>query len=174
MLQYKTGEDFYNKIYLHFNALIAVSLIPFGVLLLDLQKSPPQQAMLTGIPGYVALILLALTGAFMIYWALKQYKARALKTDLSLRDKLNTHYAHAIKKYIQITIGCLCFVLALWLTRDKIVIPGYIVGLVILSLGRPTLQDIIRQLKLSSDEESILYEKKEIAQLPLYTRRSRD
>lgn len=166
MIEFKTGEDFYNKIYLHFNALIAITLIPFGILLLNIQKEVNLEPILQGQwPTGIVLALVSLFVVFLIYKGITNYQAgmRSFDKTCSLREKLAKYYSFSIQKYLWISGACAITVVGLFLTRSSVLIPGYVLCLVLLSIGRPTLQDMIAKMKMTPEEINILYKKENIA-----------
>ncbi|WP_422360932.1 hypothetical protein [Reichenbachiella sp.] len=161
--QYKNGEEYYNKIYLLFNFFIAVSLVPFGYLLL-LKQSGQLVAQLYGEWYYPVMISLLLAGAAVIFQAKKAFKIY-LSTEQkgsTLRDKLDRYKSNSVKKYISFLLAGLICVCGFYLTASPLFIVGYIVSIILLSIKRPTLNTIIEDLKLSEEEQKILIEKEDI------------
>ena len=68
-----------------------------------------------------------------------------------------------MEKYVRISIACCALVTILFITRIRLIIPAYVIVLILLSIGRPTLRDMIRELGLNSEEEGILYRKDHIS-----------
>lgn len=160
---YKNGEEFYNKFYLHFNLFIAVSLVPFGYLLL-LRQTGKLIALITEELYLPTVLSLLLASAAIIFQADKNFKffLNTEKADLSLRDKLNNYKAQSVKKYMAFMLASMICVCGLYLTASAFFIVGYIVSIILLSIKRPTLNTIIEDLKLSDEEQNILIEKRDI------------
>lgn len=165
MSKYKTGEDFYNRIYFRFNALIAISLIPFGILLLDIHTKPEAIPTLNGAFAYIISILVTTISGYTTYHAFDKYKTQfgTISRKMDLRSKLDAYYEYNMEKYVRISIACCALVTILFITRIRLIIPAYVIVLILLSIGRPTLRDMIRELGLNSEEEGILYRKDHIS-----------
>ncbi|UXX80441.1 hypothetical protein N7E81_04920 [Reichenbachiella carrageenanivorans] len=163
-MKFNNGEDYYNKIYLHFNFLIAISLLPFGYLLLQQQAG----LMMVLVPDqwYIMVVVsLMLAAAGLIFQSHKVFIS-FLKTDMtadSLREKLVSYKTASQKKNLSFLLASLICVCGFYLTTSGIFVVGYIVSIILLSIKRPTLNTIIEDLKLSEDEQNILIEKKDIA-----------
>tara|TARA_R110000868_G_scaffold196598_2_gene442569 strand:+ start:496 stop:996 length:501 start_codon:yes stop_codon:yes gene_type:complete len=166
MPKYKNGEEYYNKIYLVFNALIAITLVPFVALFLNIERNGASDAMLSGLAAYLLAFILSLPYGFLFYTSIKSYKKELtdIKKDSSLRVKLNSYYSVSLKKYFKLTICCVLMVIGLLLTKYFLFILGYILALGVLSIGRPVLNSIISEIPLSDSEIDILNKKNLIDQ----------
>ena len=164
MLEYKTGEDFYNKMHFRFNALIALSLLPFSLVFLELKDNPFSTAIITGNIAY-ALCIIAIAAiiyySYLSFQEVKFFKKNIDKSSL-LREKLDLYYKVYIQHFIILCSFEVLITGLLYLTEFNILIVCYVLILVLLSLNRPTLKTIIEQLKLSKEEQNIMFEKLEI------------
>lgn len=160
---YKNGEEYYNKIYLQFNFFIAISLVPFGYLLLQKQAGllMPMVDDEFQLMVVSALLLAAAAVIFQVIKSFKEYLA-GQEDSQSLREKLDVYKTHSVKKFISFFLASMICVCGFYLTAHSIFIVGYIVSTVLLSIKRPTLNTIIEDLKLSKEEQQILIDKKEI------------
>ncbi|SMD34835.1 hypothetical protein SAMN04488029_2200 [Reichenbachiella faecimaris] len=161
--QYKNGEEYYNKTYLQFNFFIAVSLVPFGYLLL-LKQSGQLISLVSGDWYLVVVFTLLLASAAIIFQTSKHFNSYLGidKNTFSLRKKLDQYKSESLKKYLAFLLASLVCVCGLYLTASAFFIVGYIVSIILLSIKRPTLNTIIEDLKLSEEEQNILIEKKDI------------
>lgn len=161
--KYKNGEEYYNKIYLQFNFFIAISLVPFGYLLL--QKQAGQLNTLV-VEEWCFLVVIALLGASaaVIFQANKNFNdyLSADREAQGLRDKLDVYKTHSVKKFISFFLASMICVCGFYLTAGAFFIIGYIVSIILLSIKRPTLNTIIEDLKLTEEEQQILIEKEDI------------
>lgn len=164
MPKYKNGEEYYNKIYLVFNALIAGTLVPFVVLFLDIERNGSDDAIFSKISAYFLSLMLSLIYVFLFYTSINSYKKELshIKKESSLREKLNSYYSISLKKYFRLTICCGVMVVGLLLTKYFFFIIGYILALGVLSIGRPVLNSIISEIPLNESEIGILNNKDEI------------
>ncbi|WP_420580483.1 hypothetical protein [Reichenbachiella sp.] len=161
--QYKNGEEYYNKIYLLFNFFIAISLVPFGYLLL-LKQSGDLVAQVYGDWYYPMVFSLLFATAAIIFQAKKTfgfYLSNGKKGG-SLREKLDGYKSNSVKKYIAFLLASLICVCGFYLAASGVFIVSYIVSIILLSIKRPTLNSIIEDLKLSEEEQKILIEKEDI------------
>ena len=164
MSKYKTGEDYYHKIYLMFNGFVAISLVPFGYLILEKTQGQNQNFLANEFVSWVVISLLLICAGLLLQTSTKKFRsdlAFAIMKD-DLRLKLDEYYLAARRKVIFFTLAALIFDAGLFLTSSSLFIVGFVVSMVLLSLGRPTLKLIIDELKLNDEEQIILREKKDI------------
>lgn len=162
MPKYQTGEEYFNKIYLVFNAIIAVSLVPFVLIFLDIQKYGAADKLITG--RYSELLIIALSVVYLVvfYVSLRNFKTgySKIQRDKPIREKLNEYYYLSLKKYTQLTICCFLMVLGLFLTKHFLFTIGYVLALVVLSFGRPVLKIIVEVIASNDTERDIINNKK--------------
>jgi len=163
-LNYKNGEEYYYKIFQIFNLSVAVTLLPFGYLVLEKHSGNLNSIPMSSWLHWV--IVLPTIGA--ISWFIVQVRKKhatgkeASQKMESLREKLSSYYFVLRKTFIAFGLACTLTVLLLWLTGSGIYIIIYVVIMILLSLSRPTLNLIIEDLKLGADEESCLIKKETI------------
>lgn len=164
VLKYKNGEEYYNKIYFLFNLFIALSLVPFSYLLLQRQSGQLTLAISNSWHIPIAVSSLLLASAAIIFQSMKTFRLSLaiIREEDSLKKKLNLYYKQSIKKYFAFLLSSLLCVGGLYLTVSAFFIIGYITCIILLSIKRPTLNSIIKDLNLSKIEEKILIEKKSI------------
>lgn len=158
---YKTGEEYYNKIYLYFNALIALSLTPFGYLLL-VRQSGDLIPIINDVMAYYAVVIGLLIGMTAVMYNGHFGFENDLSTvdpSLTLREKLDTYMKVSMKKYFLFLLAGVIGVSGLYVTTSAYFIVAYILCVILLSFKRPTLNSIIDDLHLSEGEERILVEK---------------
>ena len=160
---YKNAEDYHNRIYLLFNGFIAVSLLPFGYLLLQ-QTALPAAPTLTGAAYWLVLAALMPAGALLIYAGRRQFNHRLRQCSKlpQLRDKLNHYMRISIRKYAYALLSGLVYVVGLFITQSPLFILAYVIALILWSIKRPTLEVIAKDLKLSKQDRQIIIQKKEI------------
>ncbi|MFT7033660.1 MAG: hypothetical protein ACJA2S_002168 [Cyclobacteriaceae bacterium] len=164
MPKYQTGEEYFNKIYLVFNAIIALSLVPFVLIFLDIQQYGTDEKIITGQSSDFLIIGLSIAYIFVFYVSLTSFKKgiSGIKRSNPIRGKLNEYYSLSLKKYFQLTICCFLMVLGLFLTKHFLFTIGYVLALVVLSFGRPLLKTIVDIIALNDTEKDILNNKKSI------------
>lgn len=161
MLNYKNGEDYYHKIYLMFNGFVALSLVPFGYLILEKTQRQIRPVLGNEYVAWVVTALLLISGSLLLYTATKRFSLDLSTATLnpSLRLKLNAYFFASRRKIGAFTLGALIFDAGLFLTGNSLFIVGFVVSMVLLSLGRPTLKLIIDELQLNESATKILREK---------------
>ena len=164
MPKYQTGEEYFNKIYLVFNALIALSLVPFVIIFLDIQQYGTNEKIITGQSSDLLIIGLSIVYVFFFYVSFRSFKKGIsdIKRTNSIRKKLNEYYSLSLKKYFQLTFCCFLMVLGLFLTKHYLFTIGYVLALVVLSFGRPILKTIVELVALNDTEKDILNNKQSI------------
>jgi hypothetical protein len=166
MHQFKNGEEYYNRIYLIFNALIAISLLPFSIILLEIQDKGLEFAMIKGNWAYTIMATSVLIISFFTFKSFEQLKdlQGPLIAESSLREKLNIYHSFYLRHYIILNSFCVIVTAVLYLTKSNIMVVFYVFLLVLLSIHRPTLKRIVEQLKLSVEEQDTLYKKQDITE----------
>lgn len=162
---YQNGEQFYNRIHLFFNALIAITLFPFAMVYLELDRGIARDRLIEGTMGMlISYIVTILAGALMVY-SFKAYRKEISKAPelTSLRAKLDLYYQSALQKYLILGVAALVTTLSLYGTHASILIVVYVFILIAFSLGRPTIKVIGEDCKLSKEEMKILEDKLPIA-----------
>lgn len=163
-IQYKNGEEYYNKIYVFFNATVAITILPLGYLLLQKQSNQ----LLPVVTSYWVSWLL--TGSLILaigaglFWAIRQYRLglKAVKEQSSLRAILNSYYAVSTRKFLFLMLISGIAVAGYYVTVNALFIIAYVVTMIFLSLKRPTLNLLIEELNLSDDRKQVLIDKLEI------------
>ncbi|UXP32312.1 hypothetical protein N6H18_18395 [Reichenbachiella agarivorans] len=163
-IRFKNGEEYYNKIYTLFNLSVAVTLLPFGYLVLEKHSgslvSMPLDSWLL---WSISLPSLAALG-YLVYWSHQSFIAdkASAKTQPNLRAKLQAFHTLLLKRFLTYTgISGACTLL-LFITGSGLFIMAYVVTMILLSLSRPTLNLIIEALDLAEEEEKILIDKLDI------------
>ncbi|MEQ9290604.1 MAG: hypothetical protein RIG77_26980 [Cyclobacteriaceae bacterium] len=161
MYKYQTAEEYYNRIYIVFNGLIAITLVPFVIVFLDIEKNGASNAPLQGQLTIFLSIGLSLLYCLLLYISVSRYKKglSGIQKISPLREKLNHYYSVSLKKYLGLTFCCLLCVVGLFLTRYFLFSIGYVLALVVLSIGRPVLNSIMDRIPLSDTEIEILKNK---------------
>lgn len=158
---FKNGEEYYNRVYLLFNFFIAISLLPFGYLLLLRQTG---QLVSDIKQPWVWIFALLLSIVAIIFHANRTFKFFLNSVDNKdlLREKLISYKKASLKKYFSFLLASLICVSGLYLTNSTLFVIGYIVTTILLSIKRPTLNTIIEDLELNEQEQQILIKKEPI------------
>ena len=113
---------------------------------------------------YVALGSLLLNSAALMFWAMRHFKSGLVRTQkhTTLRDKLDSYFSLSLNKYKTFLLSGVMLATGLYLTANDLFILGYVIGLILLSLGRPSLPAFFNDLQLSEEDKTILLEKQPI------------
>jgi len=162
--KYQNGEQYYNRLYLRFNASIAVGLLPMAWLLLEKQSGKLTPLSLEPWPLWVLIGVLLFGALTIIAFSIKRFKkGKNVACEApGFREKLDLYFIASLRKYLEFLLGGLICVAGMWITGNTLFLVGYLITLILLSLGRPTLTAFMEDLKLTKDEQSRLLEKKEI------------
>ena len=162
--KYSTGEEYYNRIYLIFNGLIALTLVPFVLLFLEIEKYGSDNPLVSGSLSYILIAIISATYIAIFYLGTSTYKKELtfISRDISLRQKLDAYYSVSLRKYIRLSGCCALTVIGLLLTKHFLFIIAYVFALGALSIGRPVLKNIINEIPLTKEQANILSDKKRI------------
>lgn len=164
MSTFKTGEDFYHKIYLRFNGLVALVLIPFGYMILEMQSGTELDQVNNLYVNWLLVILLSIAGGLILHKSKKRFinDLEIATKQETLRQKLELYLSIANRKFLNFALASLIFDAGLYLTGSPIMIVAFVVAMILISLGRPTLDLIVRELRLNKIEQQVLRDKKVI------------
>ncbi|MEQ9300811.1 MAG: hypothetical protein RIF33_19720 [Cyclobacteriaceae bacterium] len=158
---YQNGEQYYNRLHLYFNGLVAITLFPFAIVYLELDRGTAKARVLgETISTVLSYIVPIVAGALMVY-AFKTFRKSLASAPelLTLRSKLDLYYQSALKKYLVLGAAALITILCFYGTQASIFIVVYVFVLIAFSLGRPTIKIIGEDCKLGKEEMKILQDK---------------
>ena len=155
---FKNWSEFYQKINLVFNAIIAFSLLPFGWVYLELERGVKRPPLLEGTG------LMVLSGAFFVLIVLllwradKTYKRDlpAISRALPLGEKLMAYYQLQVRKFIWFEGAAVLALIITFVSKNFLFVLVYIFILFLFSLGRPKYDRVVEQLRLTKDEQKLL------------------
>lgn len=162
-IKLRTPEDFHNKLGMVFHASLALPLLPFVLIYLEIKNNG-----FTGylVPSFSLLIMsyaVTLISGLLVLQGMriKSRVAETAKTQSLLKDKLEHYYYGARNFYLLVGLACSLLALSLWLTTSGVLVVSYVIILFVMSLNRPTLKRYIKDLKLEGEEKDIILNKKE-------------
>ncbi len=163
---FRDGKEFYAKLYFLFNAYIAVSLLPFGLLFLEVDVKGDRSPILTGMLGVVTMGILFIGSGTLFYLGIDKFRKHLKSTTSTdtLRQKLLTLYDANIKKFQLFTASAALSLLGLYLHKNSLFVITYMLVLANLSIFRPSIRKMIKDLRLSESESQILTENQAISQ----------
>ncbi len=162
-IKLRTPEDFHNKLGMVFHASLALPLLPFVLIYLEIKNNG-----FTGYlsPSFTLLVMsyaIALISGLLVLQGIriKSRVAVVARTQSILKDKLELYYHGARNFYLLVGMACTLLALSLWLTTSGVLVVSYVIVLFVMSLNRPTLKRYIKDLKLEGEEKDILLNNKE-------------
>ncbi|MFY0690248.1 MAG: hypothetical protein JXQ90_23945 [Cyclobacteriaceae bacterium] len=151
---FKSWSSFYQRINLVFNALIAISLLPFAYLYLEMQSAANRQPMIDSsyalaiqIVGLVVVIVL-----LFIAHSRSKRDFDSLNMDQDLSGKLQQYYQTQLVRYVLMELSAVLSFAIVFLLRDFLFIAVYVIILFWFSFVRPTYENVCKSLRLSKDE----------------------
>jgi len=163
IMQFKSPEDFHNKLGFIFHALLAVPLAAFVYLFLEIKNREFEPAISIGInPPVIIAMLLILTLVIVGfgYYSYRKNIKKAQVADDGLKGKLSAYFNYLVTLYAFIEGGSLLLIAGLYLTTSSFFIVGYMFLLLVLSLNRPTPQKYVGDLRLQGEERDVILHKK--------------
>lgn len=156
--KFKTGVDYYHRLNLVFNLMIAVPLLPFSVIYLGSLKG---MVIALEISSQLNLIIDVISTCFIMglsYYAFHRYKIEraAIYREKGLRTKMTLFYSCLVRTYLYLVIGGCISVSAFSMTYSKIHIVTFVALLVLFSLKRPSLKLIVEELQLVGEDSKVL------------------
>ncbi len=154
----KSWRDFHNRINLVYHAIIAVSLIPFALVFLDIDSGEDSASQLEG-PTEIGVMVILLATVFMTcfrVWKNAKEKYATIDQDWNIKKRLIVYFNFQIKRYMQLEVGAIVSLVGLWLTTNYAFAIAYLLVLVQFSLLRPSQDKVIRDLKLNKAEREKL------------------
>ncbi len=158
---YQNGEQYYNRLHLYFNGLIAVTLFPFAIVYLELDRGTAGARVFNETLSMILSYTMPVAAGALMIFAFKTYRKKiASAPDLpTLRAKLDLYYQSALQKYLVLSVAALITILCFYGTQASIFIVVYVFVLIAFSLGRPTIKMIGEDCKLDKGEMKILQDK---------------
>ena len=156
-LRFQNWTDYHHQIYRIYHGIIALSLVPFFLLFLELEVASIAEPRVSGFWRVVLLvILIPICG----YWSWMVWKSPrfSYREVPDLKDKLIEFRRVEVMKYFVLEGVCVLGLLGLWLTSHYLFILVYFAVLVQFSFLRPSEDRLIRSLKLSRKERDRLHE----------------
>lgn len=157
-------NNYFNKLNLIFHAIVGLPLAAFIYLYLEIDKRGRQGVMKDPELSEILIYILPTLAIVTAGLAFLQYR-RAIpkvKEIADFRQKLDAFSQALIQKYALLEFSSIISVVGIYLTADVIYIALYLFMLLFLSLHRPTVYRIVRDLKLKGEEKEIVLHKKDL------------
>ena len=157
-LNFKNWSDFHHQIYRIYHGIIALSLVPFFLVFLELEVASIKE---TRVPlwGEVVVLMLFISISFYLCWEV--WKGSRFdyseKSDYSLRQKLILFRKVETSKFIWLEIASCIALFGLWLTGHYLFVIVYFAILAQFSFLRPSEDRLVRNMKLTKEEREKLH-----------------
>jgi len=159
-------NSYFNKLNLIFHAIVAFPLAAFVYLYLEIDKNG-RKGTIEGTELAQNLIYVLPTIAIVLAGLAFLFYARRLPVVRTIEDfqtKLESYSQLLIQKYIWLEFSAVIAVAGVYLTAEVIYMAIYLFNLLFLSLHRPTVYRIAKDLKLKGQEKDIVVHKKELSE----------
>ncbi len=161
MKSFKTWTDYHHRLNLIFHAIVAITMIPFVWLYLEIDTGKRME--LTD--DSIVLILFFLVSGSLIATSFLYKKKQLAFVDpsRSLREKLEEYFKVLLVSYALLEVSAVFATLAFFITANYLFVLIYIISLFVFSIYRPKIENAVRDLGLSEKEKKILINREVIA-----------
>ena len=160
MSSFKNWTDYQQRLNFIFHAIVAVTMLPFVWLYLEIDTDRREGVF--DDPVILILFLLICISLSLTSFLYKKKQLETIPHSNSLRDKLINYQRIMIVAYALLEGAALFATIAFYLTANYVFVLVYISALFAFSLGRPSLDRISRDLKLSKESREILINRDQI------------
>ena len=157
-LNFKNWTDYHHQIYRIYHGIIALSLVPFFLVFLELEVASIKESR---VPfwGEVAVLILFIPICFYLcseVWKSNRFEYLGL-SELSLREKLVLFRKVETNKYLWLEIASCVALFGLWLTAHYLFVIAYFATLVQFSFLRPSEDRLVKNMQLTKEEREGLH-----------------
>lgn len=154
----KSWRDFHNRINLVYHAIIAVSLVPFALVFVDIDSGEDSVSQLEGQTEIIVIIILLLSifTTCLQVWRKAKEQYETIDQSWNIKKRLIVYFNFQIKRYMQLEIGAIISLVGLWLTTNYVFVIAYLMVLVQFSLLRPSQDKVIRDLQFNKEDREKL------------------
>jgi len=157
-LSFSDWEDYHHQIYRIYHGIIALSLVPFFLVFLELESVALKEPL---VPVWAAWLILVLFIPAIGYTNWRIWKGDdfgvTLTEENELRQKLVAFRKVEVKRYVWMELLSLLALAGLWLTANYLFVIVYFALLAQFSFLRPSEERVARILKLTKEERSKLH-----------------
>jgi len=155
-MKFKSWEDYHHQIYRIYHGIIALSLLPFFLLFLELELAEISE------PRVSEVWVIVILGVFIpacsyLSWMVWKSGYFSYQVVEGLKEKLAEFRRVEVNRYLVLEGICLLGLLGLWLTAHYLFIITYFAVLVQFSFLRPSEDRIIRVMRLSKEDRNALH-----------------
>ncbi len=151
-------SDFHRRINLVYHAIIAISLVPFALVFLDINPGHDTRSQVDSDYEWIviAILLFSVLTICVKVWRGVTLKLTSIDSTFKIKTKLITYLNFQIQRYFQLEVGALISLAGLWLTSNYMFVIAYLSVLVQFSLLRPSQDKVIRDLQFNKEERERL------------------
>lgn len=161
MSTFKNWTDYQQRLNFIFHAIVAVTMLPFVWLYLEIDTERREGAFDDPVVLILFLLIcISLTGTSFLY---KKKQLEAIMPSNTLREKLISYQRIMVVTYALIEGAAVFATIAFYLTANYLFVLVYIFTLFAFSMGRPSVDRISRELKLSKENREMLLNRDPIA-----------
>lgn len=162
-VDFKNFEEYQSKLGLVFHGTLAVPLLPFAFIFLEIKNRGYQGLIEPGMMANVINYAVALVSGLLVAQGFTMLKRKVAEAEemKTLKEKLQLYYSAAVPLYILVGFACLLLAMALWVTTGGVIVVAFVIVLFVMSLNRPTPARYTKILKLSKEEKDIMVNHKD-------------
>jgi hypothetical protein len=154
-MKFKTWTDFHHQINQIYHLFIAISLIPFSIVFLEIDSSRSFSIESGAVTYLIIFSVLALSGYISWYaWKGDRTKYQLIE-NMSIREKLEEFKRKNILRYVFLMIAGLLSLSGLWIVSSYLFVIAYFAILVQYSFLRPSMDRVTRDVRLTKEEREI-------------------
>ena len=157
-MKFKNWEDYHHQIYRIYHGIIALSLVPFFLVFLELEVASIKEPRVSSLWIYLILFVLIPICIFLMWRVWKVEKSESENTDFQLREKLIFFRKIEVRKYLELELACILGLVGLWLTAHYLFVIIYFAVLAQFSFLRPSEDRFVRNMRLTKAERKQLHE----------------
>lgn len=152
-------SDYHHQIYRIYHAIIALSLVPFFFVFLELEVTSIKEPRVADSIVWILLLVLIPLGVYMCWdvWKGRRFQI-AVDREMPLKSKLLLFRKMEVRKFWWLELVCVVALLGLWLTAHYLFVILYFAVLAQFSFLRPSEDRLIRVLRLTKEERVRLHQ----------------
>lgn len=160
---FTTPEEFHTKIGMVFNTAIALPLLPFVWLFLEIKENDYQPIIESGLTNQIISYLTSIIGGVLVLKGLDYLNKSKSKSwgEEELKQKLIIYGEGLRSFFIFVGIAGLIMAAGLFFTASGVIIISYVIMLFAMSFYFPKPKKYVRDLKLKGEMEDIILNQKD-------------
>ncbi len=156
-LRFSSWTDFHHQIYRIYHGIIALTLVPFFLLFLELEVARVEEPRVASTIVY-GILLVFVPGCGYLSWLVWRGQVFRYREYTTLKAKLEEFRRVEILKYLLLELVCVIGLAGLWLTSHYFFIIVYFSVLVQFSFLRPSEDRFVRCMQVTKEERKRLHE----------------